>query len=326
MLDSIKDKRLVFVTGKGGVGKSTCAAALGAALARRGKKTLVVETDAFSAMSELLGKSGKDGTRIKIADNLYAINLQSDECLVRSLTRFLPSERVVRSVTGNRVTEAFFKSAPSVNEFVLLDGILEFVEDNKQLYDHVIVDLPASGHAVTFLNVPDTLNQMMRGVGPFAKRAKVIAGWIHDSSRAAIVAVCLPEEMPVQETIELEDKLEEALGRGLELTMVNMVHPRPFPARFGTAFKEASESAGVNVDPTKEFSEESTATRRVLAGNVLAMSWYKRDRTYLDLLHSKLDAEIVELPMVYETEENDIVDRLANFINSDGQTTETLAS
>ena len=326
MLESLEHKRLVFVTGKGGVGKSTCTAAVAEALRQRGRKVLVIETDAFSAMNELLGVAGTDGERIKIADGLWAINLKTEACLAISLARFVPSDRVVKAITQNRVTKAFFQSAPSVNEFVLLDAILDFLEDVKASYDHVIVDLPASGHAVTFLGVPQTLNKMMRNVGPFAKRAKVVSNWIQDSTRTAIVAVCLPEEMPVNETIELADNLEENVHRSLDLTLVNMVHPRPFPARFGPAFQEATQAEGVADDPTAVFGAPASGTQRVLAGNLLANSWYKRDRIYLDLLHSKLDAEIVELPMVYEIEERDIVARVAQFLNDEDASTENLAS
>lgn len=321
MLDKLEKQKLIMVTGKGGVGKSTCTAALGSALAARGRRVLLVETDVYSAMSEILGARGSDGTRIKVEKNLWAVNLKSKECLVNTLKRYVPSERVVRALTSNRVTEAFFDSAPSVNEFVLLDQILTFLQDEKDSFDQVIVDLPASGHAVSFLGVPRTLNGMMRNVGPIAKRALQIADWIEDGKRTGLVAVCLPEEMPVNETIDLAGQVDDAFGRPLDLTLVNMVHNRPFPARFDETFASVSESMGVHGHAIGILSRaDEEPIQRVVAGSEIALSWYSRDRRYLDRLHASLDerTDIIELRMVYDIEETQIVRELAGEIEAGG--------
>lgn len=321
MLDQLEKQRLIFVTGKGGVGKSTCTAALGSALSARGRRVLLVETDVYSAMSEILGAGGKDGTQIQIEDELWAINLKSEDCLVNTLKRYVPSERVVRALTSNRVTQSFFDSAPSVNEFVLLDQILTFLQDEDAAYDHVVVDLPASGHAVSFLGVPRTLNGMMRNVGPIAKRAGQVAEWIESGEKTGLVAVCLPEEMPVNETIELAGQLVDTFGRPLDMAMVNMVHARPFSARFDEVFVSVSEDVGVHGQPAAILTQEGQSPRdRVIAGSDIALSWYKRDRHYLDRLHASLGdtSEVIELPMVYENDEALIVKDLALQIQKGG--------
>lgn len=318
MLESLNNKRLLFVTGKGGVGKSTCTGALAMALARRGRRVLVVETDAYSAMSVILGAGNSDHTVVKVADGLHAINLRSEQCLVETLTRYLPSERVVRAITQNRVTHSFFDSAPSVSEFVLLDKIMSLLDAQKDAWDHIVVDLPASGHAVTFLTVPRTLNGMMKGVGPIAKRASEVDEMIANPRRSAIVAICLPEEMPVNETIELTANLKKSLGRGLDLTLVNMVHDRPVASDVEDDFERASMRLRVRTNPTEVLANQETGSSiRVMAGNQLALRWFKRDQTYLQILRDNLSCEIVELPMVYQVEESMIVDRLAAHMNSE---------
>jgi anion-transporting ArsA/GET3 family ATPase len=316
MLAPIDDKKLIFVTGKGGVGKSTGAAAVAKSLAQRNRRVLVVEPDTYSAMNDLLGvPKGAEGI-ITLGNGIDAINLRADESLVQTLTRFLPSERVVRAITQNRVTASFFDSAPSVNEFVLLDQMLALAEERGETYDHVIVDLPASGHAVTFLAVPKTLHGMMRGVGPVAKRAEAIAKRISNDRETAVVAVCLPEEMPVNETIELAENLQKELGRSLTMCLVNMVHRAPVDGAHRTALSELHDRLNGARDPSAVLFDEPTPTERLVAGNSLAMRWFDRDARYLGILHERLDTPLVEIPMFYEVDHAKIVRRVADYLIS----------
>ena len=315
MLENLDDKRLIFVTGKGGVGKSTCAAALAEALADRGRRVLIVETDAYSAISEILGAGDSSHKRVELKKNLWGINLRSHESLVATLSRFLPSQKIVKAVVGNRVTKSFFDSAPSVGEFVLLDQILLMSETETPAWDHIVVDLPASGHAVTFLSVPQTLNGMMRDVGPIAKRAGEIHAMIANPKRSAIVAVCLAEEMPVNETIELAGKLERALHRGMDLALVNMVHEQPFSEDSLESFKRLAAAAEVQNNPASILMQPDIEPfRRWIAGIELARQWHERDLYYLGILHDRLE-RVVELPMVYELNERAIVSTVAGHLN-----------
>ncbi len=330
MIEVLENKRLIYVTGKGGVGKSTVAAALGRALAARGRRTLVVETDAFSAMPDLLGlEAPGEGVRAA-GENLWAENLEASECFVRALTRFVPSERIARAVVQNKVARVFFKAAPSVNEFVILDQITEEFDrqqDGRPVYDHIIVDLPASGHAVTFLSVPQTLYGMMK-VGPIAKRAQRIAGDLANPDITGILAVCLPEEMPVNETIELSDKLEESLGRGLSGANINMVHALPVdPERreiFEKVLGQLREEGQVDEDSIHQI--DSSAISKLVAGNALALGWYDRDQHYLGLLRERIDAPVQPLPVVYDPNSQTIVDALAGVLNQSDETTEDAAA
>ena len=318
MLEELDDKRLIFVTGKGGVGKSTSTAALASALAERGRRVLVVETDTYSAMGDMLGVKEPGAEPERARRGLWAVNLSARECLVSTLTRYLPSERLVRAITGNRVTEAFFESAPSVSEFVLLDSILLFTErTGEKAFDHVVVDLPASGHAVTFLTVPKTLHGMMRGIGPIAKRAEAINRAISDRRNTAIIAVCLPEEMPVNETIELDEQLREKVGRGLDVSLVNMVHRAPIEGAYRTAFTALRERVSDGEQPAEILADnDAEPLVRLVAGNALALDWFERDVHYLGVLESRLRADVIEIPMVYETDDTLLVTRVAEHLEA----------
>lgn len=317
MWDRLLKKRLVFVTGKGGVGKSTASAALASAFAEQGRRTLVVETDTFSAMTEMLGVTAPPSTTPhRVSERLDVVNLSAAECLVSTLTRFLPSERIVRAITQNRVTEAFFKSAPAVSEFVLLDQIQLYVDEMETSgYDHVIVDLPASGHAVTFLNVPKTLHDMMRGRGPIAKRAVEIHQQIQKQKETAIVAVCLPEEMPVNETVELAGAIRDTLGRGLDLVIANMVHDSPIEPTQRAAFGAVRRRVHGETEPAEALAEDDMdGLGRLIAGSALALDWTERDRHYLGVLADKLDVEIVEVPVFYEIDARRLLERMTRVL------------
>ncbi len=327
MLQELSDRRLIFVTGKGGVGKSTVTAALGKALARSGRRTLVLETDTFSAMEDLFDYTSPGLEPVAITDHLSASNLDSEECFIATLRRFVPSERIARGVIKNRIARVFFKAAPSVNEVTILDQVRVFYEatdDRGQpLYDHILVDLPASGHAVTFLNVPETMHGMMRGIGPIATMSRQVADIISDPEVTSVVAICLPEEMPVNETIELEQEILSTLGRPLDYSIANMVHQSPLDADHRAPFEALLDSLGDDLDDlgglfqaTDGPMDVDEAWSRLIKGNALALGWANRDHQYLSKLHDELQAPILELPIVYESSGADIVDLLADQIDA----------
>ena len=336
MLDELEDRRLIFVTGKGGVGKSTMVASLGRALAERGNQTLVVETDAYSAMEDLLGVTLSDNAVSAVDPPLHAIKLLPSECIVDTIARFVPSERIVRTILNNRVARIFFNAAPGVDQFALLDQVRQFLDrtdGDEPRWDNIIVDLPASGHAVTFLSVPSTFRDLIK-VGPIAEAASELADIVEDPARSAILAICLPEEMPVNETIEFQDKLRDAVGRGLTLTFANMVHRAPLSDSQKEKFADLVgrlDRDELIAETISGKAEEHRAVERVIAGNVLAMDWYERDERYLGVLREGLDTPVQEVPVIYETEGGDIVEGIVEFLlgtdnESGDESSETLAS
>lgn len=310
-------RRLIFITGKGGVGKSTATAGLGLALAMQGKRVLIVETDTYSAMADLFAMELPESQVRKAPhhETLEIVNLSSKEALTQAISQFVPSERIAKTVINNRVASAFFKSAPSVNEFSILNMVRNYLDrtrGTRPYYDHVLVDLPASGHAITFLNVPATLHGMVK-VGKFAQISREVADLIEDPKTTALLAICLPEEMPVNETIELSEAIQEHIGRPLTLTLLNMVHDDPFDPAHAELFDALLDTVP---EPPPGRIDDASPLSRLIQGNALAREWRERDLTYIDILTRRIGSPVVEVPMFYDVMGLGVVESVAKFLNA----------
>lgn len=216
------DKRLLVVTGKGGVGKSSVAAALALHSARSGKRTLVCEINA-ERLGTLFGKPVGPELR-EVEDNLWAVNVRFEEALREYALMVLKFKSVYRAVFENRLVRYFLRFIPSVAELVMLGKVLYHVKETQAgggpRYEVVIMDAPATGHAISFLSVPQVLLDTV-AVGPLWTEAKWMRDLLVDPKTTTAVLVSLPEEMPVNETLELEDALRRRVKVATSLVVLN---------------------------------------------------------------------------------------------------------
>ena len=205
------DRRLLVVTGKGGTGKSTITAALALAAARRGKKVLVCEVTARERVSELFGKP-PSGTEIhQLAPNIFSVHVQPREAMREYALMTLKYKTIYNAVFENRVVRYFLNAAPSLAEIVMLGKVWWHAareqENGKPRWDHVILDAPATGHGLTLLTVPEVFLRLVSD-GPLARDMRDMQALLTDPARCATSIVSLPEEMPVNEAIELSAALK----------------------------------------------------------------------------------------------------------------------
>ena len=227
------DKRLVFVTGKGGVGKTTLAAAIGVAAARRGKRTVVCEVSDQERLPGLFGVGAAGGEEQELAPGLAGVTVDPERTKEEWLRYQLRSATLAGVLGQSRVFQYLTAAAPGLTELVTMGKIWDLAQLERRteggVYDLAVVDAPATGHGVALLRAPSTYAGLAR-VGPIRRQALIIDEFVRDPAATGVVAAALPEEIPVTETMDLERRLEEELGLTLDAIVVNAVNPRRFSA------------------------------------------------------------------------------------------------
>ena len=147
-------------------------------------------------------------------------------------------------LTRSSAFQYFVAAAPGAKELITIAKVWELAQlerwdKRNRTYDLVVVDAPASGHGLAMLTTPRTFGEIAR-VGPIKRQAHKVRDLLTDPSRTGYVAVALPEEMPVVETLELERKLPDAVGMGLEAIVVNGMWPERFSTADAETLREVS--------------------------------------------------------------------------------------
>jgi anion-transporting ArsA/GET3 family ATPase len=293
MTASLLDKSLVYVTGKGGVGKTTVAAAIGLASAARGRRTIVCEVAHQDRVSRAFAHHGvREETEIELEDGLWAITIDPEAALREWLSGQLGGP-TVRLLAHSHAFQYFVAAAPGAKELVTVGKVWELAQTtrwdrhNPRTYDTVVVDAPASGHGLAMLTTPRTFGEIAR-VGPIRRQAFKIRDMLADPARTGYVAVALPEEMPVNETLELEDRLQGAVGTGLDAIVVNAVYPERFSKADAERLRTAAENG--------HRPEAAGALRAALTEYERARS----QRTHLRRLRREASTPVLTLPFLFE--------------------------
>lgn len=233
-MSALAHQRLLIVTGKGGVGKTTLAAALAVASARRGLRTLVCEINAKERVTHLLGRPEVGAEIGSLEENLWAVDVRPAEALREYALMILKFESIYNAVFGNRLVGYFLRFIPSIQEIVMLGKILFHLKekrpDGSWRFDRIIIDAPATGHAITFLSVPQVVIDTVPP-GPLSSDATWMRDLLIDPKVTGTVLVSLPEELPVNETLELHD----ALTKKVKLTTAAVVLNGAIRSRFSEA-------------------------------------------------------------------------------------------
>jgi anion-transporting ArsA/GET3 family ATPase len=237
-MDRLLAHSLIVVIGKGGVGKSTVAAALGLAAARRGLRTIVVEVAARGDVSEALGSSDAGAAHVEraVSEQLHHISIDPQGAMEDYLRRALPVGPIALLLSRSRIFTTLTAATPGLRELLTIGKVWELAQPRSQTssragsYDLVVLDAPATGHGLAMLRAPRTFASVAR-VGPVARQGRTIARFLADPRRTAVLAVATPEETPVSETLELREQLREDLGLDIALIVVNAVVAHRFTGR-----------------------------------------------------------------------------------------------
>ncbi len=287
---SLLDRRLHFVVGKGGVGKTTVAAALALAFVRRGKRTLAVEMDAGGRLAAVLAGSPELGGALRVQ------SVDGRAALEEYLGLIIPVKRLLASIFSSRVYQYFVAAAPGLKELMTVGKIFyeaTRTDGGRPAWDTIVVDAPATGHSLEYLRMPQAARETF-GVGLVQREATRIVELLRDRRATAVHLVTLAEEMPVAETLEARAQLVGALDLPLGHVMVNRLHRRRFDASVVERLRAAAERAPAGERPllacvAERASEES--------------GWSDINATYLARLRAGIgDAPLIELPFLFVEE------------------------
>lgn len=286
---TVLDRQFVLVTGKGGTGKTTVAAALGLAAAARGRRTIVCEVGSQQRVPRLFGLDPPKGAaEVEVAPGLAATSIEPNWVLRHWLEVQLRSRPLAALLSRTPVFVLFVAAAPGAREVITLAQAWNLAQPQRwggreRGYDTVIVDAPASGHALGMLRTPRTFGDIAR-VGTVRRQADRVRSLLTDARRTAYVVVALPEEMPVTETLELERELRDEVGAGPTVVVANGMLAQRF---------SAAELERLETEPSDGWTPELAAA---LAAARSHGRRARAQRTQLRRLRRGAEAPVVTLP------------------------------
>jgi anion-transporting ArsA/GET3 family ATPase len=288
--------RLVIVAGKGGVGKTVVTATLARAAARAGLSALVVEEEGKSGLASMYGQGRLDYDEITLSagggpsgeGEVRARTLTPDGALLEYL-RDHGLSRVSKRLVSSGALDVVATAAPGIKDILILGKVKQLERAGEA--DLLILDAPAAGHAITFLQSARALLDTVR-VGPINAQAKEVLEMLTDHGRCRVMLVTLPEETPVNELVDTAFSLEDRVGIGLGPVVVNGLY---------------DDVPGVDADPTAAAATAGTTLRSGEADVLAAAAAFRRDRTELQVeqvarLAEQLPLEQLRLPFVFTTE------------------------
>lgn len=286
------DRRLLFVTGKGGVGKTTTAAAIAQLAARSGRRTLVCEMDAKGSLASAYDSPPLTFDPLEVQPGLCAMAMNTEDSLREYLRLFVRIPLIARLGPLARTFDFVADAAPGVKEILAVGKLCYEVRENH--YDLVVVDAEASGHIVGQITAPRAISELVQ-VGLIREQTRWMLDILEDPRQTGVVVVTVPEEMPVNETIDLVGRLRSETAVDIASIVVNRVLPELFGHREESVFDALCADvpmellrsvAGPSADTVMSAARLSVARRRVGVG-------------HLDRLREGLPPE---LPLVYVPE------------------------
>ena len=263
---SIFDKKLILVVGKGGVGRSTVAASIASKAASQGKRTLLFQHDAVDRHGGWFGKSPVGSDITQLAPNLFAVNATANSALEEYGIMVLRWRRVYKMVFENRVTKSFLRAIPGLNAYSILGKAwfhtTETKKDGSPLWDCVVFDMAASGHSLTMLKIPQVILSTVPE-GPLTRDARKVRSLLTNTEETAVVMVTLPEDMPTNEAIELQDKLRKESDIQVTSLVINQTYPPTFSSDDAVgAVLRALEASEISDDANAVYQHASLLRKR----------------------------------------------------------------
>jgi anion-transporting ArsA/GET3 family ATPase len=286
---SLYDQRFVLFSGKGGVGKTVISSAYALSCARRGERTLLIELNVQDKVSSFFGSSNVGNEIIEVEDNLHAVNVTPDAALKEYGLMILKVKLIYKAVFENRIVRSFLRSIPGLNDLLMLGKAYfhatEMSPEGSYVWDKVVVDAPATGHGLFFLQIPSVITGFVSS-GHMYEEAKRIQELLQDPEQTAINLVTLAEDMPVNETLMMRDELKGRMGLQVASVIANGIYPPLF----------SDEQFDWIEDAQRPSEPSSTSTRGFLEGAAFRSQRVDLQKQYLERLERDVEQPIYYVP------------------------------
>jgi anion-transporting ArsA/GET3 family ATPase len=223
--------KILIVSGKGGVGKTTVSAALALVAARQGRRVCVAEVDHKGTLARLLGGDAPGYEPVELTSGVWGMGIVPEDALREYLEVQYHIKHLSRAFTNTQFVDYVTTAAPGLKDILVL-GKIWFLENDRSSgtarnFDTIILDAPAAGHMLTFLSAPMGLSDAVRN-GPIKRQADWLLEMLKDPERTRVHLVTLAEEMPVSETVETATALDDRVGVSAGPVFANGVYPELF--------------------------------------------------------------------------------------------------
>jgi len=302
-VDELLAPRILVISGKGGVGKTTVVAALAVIAARTGRKVCVAEVDEKGTLPRLFGHGDLSYEPAELSPGIWGLNVTAENALREYLRLQYHMRRLSKVFTSTHFVDYLATSAPGINDLLVIRKIWYLEQGpakggTNQAYDTIIVDAPAAGHMLTFVGAPQGFHDAIP-VGPIRHQVQWVLDMIEDPARTRVSLVTTAEEMPVSETIETLEALHGRLGLGTGPVFANGLYDGLFSRKEVSALDDVdpdglivlARSVGLDLDKDDVSSAVSYAhfleARRAI------------QRHHLRTLRREVSEPIVELPFLF---------------------------
>jgi anion-transporting ArsA/GET3 family ATPase len=263
-IDEFLDPKILIVSGKGGVGKTTVAAALALVAARHGRKVCMAEIDRKGTLPKLFGGGDVTYEPRELSPGVWGLSIIPEDALAEYLRVQYHMSRISRAFRSTHFVDYITTAAPGLKDILVLGKIWYLEQDRDHGggahgFDTIVVDAPAAGHMATFLKAPQGLADAVR-VGPVRRQSEWLNEMLTDPKRSRVHLVTLAEEMPVTETLETAEALDNDLSITQGAVFANAVYSRLLTDEEADEFEtiaadgkidelyDVAEAAGIKLD------------------------------------------------------------------------------
>jgi anion-transporting ArsA/GET3 family ATPase len=285
----LSQRRLCFVLGKGGVGKSTVAAALGLAAARAGRRALVIELAGHDRLSHLFRGASVGESPAELSPGLFGVQVDVEHAIEQYLTGQLKMRPLVELLTRSRAFHTFAAAAPGLPELVTVGVVWTYAvalhEDRRPVWDYLVVDCPATGHGIALLETAGNV-EAIAGSGPIRDQAARIQEVVTHPAATGVAIVARPEELAVSEAVEAAAVLRER-GMPVAAAVLNGVRAPRFRPEEEGALAAVATADGPDV-----------ATASAAAAGLRHLAEQRSDDEYRRRLADGTALPVMELPQL----------------------------